>query len=159
MIFKCNAVDEGFLTSASLCFINEVILDATPDVVFTLFEDGNSWSKWFPGIKSVEWTSPKPFGVDTTRTVSLGSMDVHERFFIWEKNQRFTFYFTGTSLPFMKALCEDYVLEPVGENQTRFTYTVACEPIWLVRLGGSLVEKALGKTFSDAAQALQRYLS
>lgn len=158
MNIACTPVDESYLHTAPLRFVNEVILDATPDEVFAIFEDAASWPKWFKGIKHVEWTSPKPFGVGTTRTVTLDAMKVHEHFIIWENNQRFAFYFTGTGLPFVKSLCEDYQLEAVGENQTRFTYTVACEPVLFIKLTGPLAKFALGNMFKNAAESLRLYI-
>jgi hypothetical protein len=158
MKFECQEVSESFIKVAPMCFVNEVILDATPEDVFSLFEDESSWPKWFKGMKKVEWTSPKPFGEGTTRTVTLDVMRVYEHFFIWEQNKRFAFYFTGTSLPFVKALCEDYVLTPISEKQTKFTYTVACEPILLVRILGPLAKFALNKMFKDSTVSLQEYI-
>ncbi|MBL4865473.1 MAG: SRPBCC family protein [Pseudomonadales bacterium] len=158
MEFPCRAVEESFLTTAPMRFVNEVILDAPPEGVFRMFEDGDSWSKWIKGLKRVEWTSPKPFGVGTTRTVTLDVMSVKEYFFIWEQNKRFTFYFTSTSMPFVKALCEDYLLEPIGEGKTKFTYTVACEPSLPLKLSGPIGKYALRKLFKDATQALQGLL-
>ena len=158
MEFSCRAVDESFLASAPMRFVNEVVLDAPPEAVFRMFEDGDSWSKWIKGIKSVEWTSPKPFGVGTTRTVTLDAMKVKEYFFIWEQNKRFTFYFVSTGVPFVKALCEDYVLEPVGDGKTKFTYTVACEPSLPLKLSGPVGKFALGKMFKDATRDLQQLL-
>ena len=49
-------------------------------------------------------------------------------FFHWEENKRFAFYFTKTNLPFVKALVEDYLLDPIDNTMTRFTYAVEYEP-------------------------------
>ena len=43
-----------------------------------------SWPYWAVGIKKVEWTSPKPFRVGTTRTVTFADgTEVYERFIAW----------------------------------------------------------------------------
>ncbi|OUS30194.1 hypothetical protein A9Q99_06885 [Gammaproteobacteria bacterium 45_16_T64] len=158
MNIACKDVDESYLHSAPMRFVNEVILDATPEEVFAIFEDENSWPKWFKGIKHVEWTSPKPYSVGTTRTVTLDAMKVYEHFIIWEQNKRFAFYFTSTGLPFVKSLCEDYQLEAVGDSQTRFIYTVACDPILLIKMTGPLAKYALGNMFKNAAESLRLYI-
>lgn len=40
----------NFVNTASFQFINIVELNATPEKVFQVLCDGNSWCKWFPGI-------------------------------------------------------------------------------------------------------------
>ena len=39
--------------------------------LFAMFELGETWSEFFPVIRKVEWTSPRPFDVGTTRTVTI----------------------------------------------------------------------------------------
>ena len=58
----------------------EVNLDASPEAVFDIFADGESWPRWFKGIYRVDWTGPEPKGIGTTRTVKLTTMTVHEHF-------------------------------------------------------------------------------
>ena len=147
-----------FLDNAKEKVVNIVEIKASPEAIFSVFEDGHAWTEWFEGISAVEWTSPKPFGVGTTRTVSLGAMKVWEHFFIWEQNKRFSFYFTQTKFPFVKALVEDYQLEVIDENTTRFIYTVAYNPSLPLLLSGPLGKAALRKTFGRAAKSLVGYM-
>jgi len=49
----------------------ETTLDATPERVFEVFEDPESWPIWARAIQTVTWTSPKPFAVGTTRDVDI----------------------------------------------------------------------------------------
>jgi hypothetical protein len=158
MPFQCQEVNIDFLNTASEKVVNVVEIKASPEAIFEIFEDAHAWTEWFQGITGVEWTSPKPFGVGTTRTVDLGAMKVWEHFFIWEQNKRFSFYFTQTKLPFVKALVEDYQLEAIDENTTRFTYTVAYDPSLLLRLSGPVGKAALRKTFGRAAKSLVSYM-
>lgn len=76
------------------------------DVVWNALLDGETWTKWLP-ITKVEWTSPKPFKVGTTRTVWIGKQVVEEYFFAWEEGRRMAFRFDRTTLP-LKAGVEDY---------------------------------------------------
>jgi hypothetical protein len=78
-------------------FRHEVDLDATPAKVFAIFDDESSWPKWFHAIHKVEWTSPRPHGVDSTRTVTLATATIFEHFFRWEQDRRCSFYLTGAS--------------------------------------------------------------
>ena len=82
MRFPCHPVDASFFDTAPMRFIrNTVELAARPADVFAIFEDGESWPRWFHGIHKVVWTSDKPCGVGTTRTVWLTGVTVQERFF------------------------------------------------------------------------------
>jgi hypothetical protein len=158
MAFTCREENIRFLETAPEKVVNVVEVPATPEAIFKVFEDDKAWTEWFEGITHVDWTSPRPFGVGTTRTVSLGAMKVWEHFFIWEENKRFSFYFTQTKLPFVKALVEDYQLEAINESSTRFTYTVAYEPALPLKLAGPIGKSALRKTFGRAAKSLVTYM-
>ncbi len=85
---------------------------------------------WCRILDSVSWTSPRPFGVGTTRTVrSLrGASVLHERYFRWEEGRRHSFYAEEASAPLFRRLGEDYLVEPVSEASCRFTWTIAVEP-------------------------------
>jgi hypothetical protein len=53
--------------------------------LFAALEDGPSYSRWVPPIRGVTWTSPRPFGKGTTRTVNLvGGARIDEVFWAWE---------------------------------------------------------------------------
>jgi len=158
MRFLCRPVDLDFLHSAPVRFVNEVTINAVPHRVFEALEDPESWPKWFKEIVKVEWTSPKPFGVGATRTVTLKAMTAFEKFNVWETGKRFTFYFTKTSLPFANAFCEDYRLEDSGSGTTRFIYTVALEPRFLIRVAGPVGRFILGRMFQNGARSLAIYM-
>ena len=55
-------------------FRNEVEVDGDIATVFKILEDGAQWPLWYPKMKSVNWTSPDPKKVGTTRSVLLGSL-------------------------------------------------------------------------------------
>ena len=158
MKFSCRTVDLAFLDSAPIRFVNEVEINASPERVFEIFEDGESWPKWFRDIVKVEWTSSKPFGVGTTRTVTLKTMTVYEKFIAWDPGKRFTFYFTGTSLPIAHAFCEDYQLEALSNGRTKFTYIVAFEPRLLIKMSGPIGRWIFGNMFRTGAKSLAAFM-
>ena len=139
-------------------WVNVAEMNATPAQVFAHFEDGDAWPRFFKGIRQVTWTSPKPFGVGTTRTVVLDTLTVWEHFFRWEPGRRLSFYMTGISLPLVRRLAEDYLLEEISPGRTRFTYTVAAWPTPGARLVGPLLRWNFGKMFAAAARGLTRYV-
>jgi hypothetical protein len=158
MPFSCHPVEASFFDTAPMRFKNAVELDAQPAQVFAIFEDGESWPRWFAGMRKVEWTSNKPYGVGTTRTVWLTLGTVDEHFFRWEQDRRFSFYLTALSAPLVHALAEDYLLEELAPGKTWFTYSVAIEPHLALRMGGPIARTLLDSTFKKACKGLQSYV-
>jgi uncharacterized protein YndB with AHSA1/START domain len=159
MRFACQPVGLDFAARAPWRFEHVVELDAAPERVFDLFADGESWPKWFPGIRRVLWTSPEPKGVGTTRTVTLSTLTVFEYFLAWEPGRRFAFRFEGADRPVFRAGLEDYVLEPLPGGRTRFAYRVFLEPTWLVRLAGPLARANFDRTLAAGAAGLRAFLA
>ena len=69
-----------------------------PGMVWNALLDAQAWTQWLP-ITKVTWTSPKPFGPGTTRTVEVGPQVIEETFFAWEEGTRMAFRFERSSLP------------------------------------------------------------
>lgn len=106
---------------------------------------------WCRILEPVEWTSPKPYGVGTTRIVrSLKGLNVfHEEFFRWEEGRQKSFFVAKTSGPLFDRFAEDYLVEPRGDDACTFTWTIALEPKLLAK-PGTPVNKAILKTlFTD----------
>ena len=158
MSYQCRREEASFLENAPEIIINVVEVPASADAIFRVFEDAHAWTQWFKGINKVEWTSDKPYGPGTTRTVHVGPLVAWEHFFRWTHNEGFSFYFEKTNLPLFKALVEDYQLERIDDQLTRFTYTVAYEPNLLLRLSGAIGRRALRKNFGRAAKSLVKYM-
>ena len=150
MRFPCYPVDASFFDTAPMRFRNTVELAARPADVFAIFEDSRHTQE--------VWTSDKPYGVRTTRTVWLTGVTVQERFFRWELDRRFSFYLTGHSMPLAHALAEDYLLDEVAAGKTRFTYSVAIEPRLALRLGGPITQTYFGSRFWNGCKGLQSYV-
>jgi hypothetical protein len=102
-------------------------------------------------LSSVVWTSPRPFGVGTTRTTRTvgGASVLKEYYFRWEEGRRKSFYVTESNLPLFPRFAEDYLVEPSGETSCRFTWTVAIEPRAFLRPAGPVNRLLLGTLFRD----------
>ena len=82
--FEMQKVDLSYFETAPYLFRSTVTIRCTPQQLFAGFEDADSWPAWAMPITNVEWTSPKPFGVGTTRSVTmLGNLIGHEEFLLW----------------------------------------------------------------------------
>ncbi len=90
-------------------------IEAPADALFRCLEDGPAWKEWLN--IDVEWTSPTPFGIGTTRTVTKSGMRIDEYFLVWEPGRRMNFRFDPVA-----AFAEDYLIEPLGPD--------SCELIW-----------------------------
>ena len=109
---------------------------------------------WCRILDDVSWTSPRPFGVGTTREVKAlaGTDKLREHYFLWEEGRRHCFYVVETTAPIVKSLAEDYLVEPRGEDSCRFTWTIAARPSPLGRPGGPVNRAILKTLFTDTAR-------
>ena len=137
----------------------ETVLDATPERIFDVFEDPESWPVWAGAITKVVWTSPKPFEVGTTRDVHLrGGLVAHERFFIWERNRKMAFYFVGTNKSAVVSLAEYYELEPLEDGKTRFVWRIAFVSKPIMRLLSPLMRPLVRLLTRRIVKGLEQYV-
>jgi hypothetical protein len=107
----------------------------------------------------VNWTSPRPFGVGTTReVVAPGGSTMRERYFRWDEGNSHAFYVYESKLPIFKRFAEDYVVEPDGA-ETLFTWTVAIEPKNTFRLPLKVLAPVLRAGFGQIPSGGQRYFA
>lgn len=124
----CTKVGLEFLEQADNVFKAEEIIRATPEQIFEVFEHAEAWTVWAMPIQKVEWTSPKPFGVGTTRTVSMmGDLAGYEEFIAWERGKRMAFTFVGCSQDTVESFLEDYRVTDLGDGTCRAEWYMALE--------------------------------
>jgi hypothetical protein len=147
--FSVQPADEAFLGGAPFR-MSEAFEIAQPAA--------NVWAEltaerplaWCRILRDVRWTSPRPFGVGTTRTVrSLAGVLLRERYFRWEEGSRHSFEVTQTTAPLFRRLAEDYFVEPLSDTSCRFTWTIAIEPRAGAQMLDSVNRLLLGTLFSD----------
>ena len=103
---SCKKVGLSYLTQAKHRFYAVEVIKATPDQIFDAFEDPYSWTVWATPIQNVEWTSPKPFQLGTTRTVSMsGGIVGYEEFIAWERGKQYGILFYRYEPEFDRVLC------------------------------------------------------
>jgi uncharacterized protein YndB with AHSA1/START domain len=124
-----GGVDASFTESAPYRFTNSVDLAISPEQVFEVLADAESWPHWASVITNVTWTSAEPRGVGTTRTVDMrGGIVGDEEYLIWEPFSRMTFRFNNCSTKAVAAFAEDYRVEATPGG-CRLTWTLAQKPL------------------------------
>jgi carbon monoxide dehydrogenase subunit G len=127
--YACRPVDDSFVDTAPVRLVNTVTVRASPEQIWAALEDASAWPRWATVIKNVEWTSPKPFGIGTTRTVTMtGKMTGFEEFIAWDPYRRMGFRFNEASMNGVSAFAERYTLEPVSPETTQVTWVMAMAP-------------------------------
>jgi hypothetical protein len=165
-MFGCEHVDLSFIDTAPFRFRNSVDLAITPEQLFEVFADAESWPRWATVITKVTWTSPEPRGVGTTRTVHMrGGIVGNEEFLAWEPFTHMAFRFNECSTRAVAAFAEDYRVEVIPGG-CRLTWTMAQKPAGPARpamfVVGPLLDLALRRflsnlrSYTDARAAQQR---
>ena len=151
--------DDGFFTSAPHVFRYQKRFAAPPHEVWESLTSDISIAAWGPAIKEVTWTSPRPFGVGTTRdVVAPGGSTMRERYFRWDEGRSHAFYVYESKLPIFKRFAEDYVVEPDGA-ETLFTWTLAIEPKDAFKLPLKVLAPVLKAGFGQIPSGGQRYFA
>ena len=126
--YPCRHVGLEFFDEAKFTFTNSVLVKAKPERLWACLEDASAWPRWADPITNVEWTSPKPFDLGTTRTVSMtGGMTGFEEFIGWETNKLMSFRFNDCNMNTVEAFAERYILTEEGEF-TRIEWVMAMNP-------------------------------
>lgn len=150
--FKTEPVDESFFETAPVRLVEtyEVKRPASEVWAELTAEHPLAWCRII-GANGINWTSDRPFGVGTTRTVSAlkGAKKFREHFFIWEEGRRQAFYVVEASAPLVKRFAEDYVVEPTSETSCKFTWTIAYEPSAIGKPGDAVNKRLLKSLFAD----------
>lgn len=155
--YDCERVTDEFVDAAPARYVNSVVVDATPAEIWTALEDAAAWPRWATPIKNVEWTSPAPFGVGTTRTVTMiGRMIVDEEFIAWEPGSRLAFRFNTASMNGVRAFAERYTLEPVTPTSTKVTWTMAMAPRGVSRVIVPMTQPLMRRGFGRMLRAFKR---
>ena len=127
--YICEKVDDTWIDSAPVRLVNAVDIAAEPAQIWTALEDADAWPRWATVITDVEWTSPQPFGVGTTRTVTMrGGMVGDEEFISWEPYRRMGFRFNEASMDGVRAFAERYTLDARPDGHTRVEWVMAMAP-------------------------------
>ena len=152
-------IDLAWIKSTKFSFTATSELNCSPDQLFDIFEDAHAWTVWAPSIKKVEWTSPQPFGVGTTRTVYLpGGMEGYEEFIAWQRGQRMAFKFTHCNKKSTRAFGEDYIVTDLGNGRCHLEWTMAMAPAGFSRVVLTLIKPFMARAVQKMLNNLAQYV-
>ena len=159
-MYACERVDLSFTENAPFRFRNSVDLTITPEQLFEVLADAESWPRWAPVITKVTWTSPEPRGVGTTRVVEmrggLRPLVGDEEFIAWEPFRHMAFRFNECSTRSVAAFAEDYRVEVIPGG-CRLTWTMAQKPAGPARLAMFVVGPLLNLGLRRFLRNLRSY--
>lgn len=125
--FRLSPSDDTFLDTAPHRYTHIVDIPAPGRQVWDTLAADDALVSWSPVITAATWTSPRPFGIGTTREVTLGGfLRLQERFYRWDEGARMTFTVDAASVPGLKRFAEDITLLPLATG-TRIIWTFAIE--------------------------------
>ncbi len=126
--YACDKVADEWIDTAPVRLVNRVVVDASPERIWAALEDADMWPRWATVITHVEWTSERPFGVGTTRTVTMrGGMTGYEEFIAWDPHRRMSFRFNEASMNGVRAFAERYTIDP-APGGTSVEWVMAMQP-------------------------------
>ncbi|OZG26200.1 MxaD family protein [Williamsia sp. 1138] len=135
--YALESFDLDFFDTAPVTHKFSVNLPVSPERAWAELTRQNTLD-WCRLIKAINFTSPAPYGVGTTRSAQLapGYARLSERFFCWDEDpqaQRYrnAFYVEQANVPGLRRFGELSEIEP-AERGCRFTWSFAIE------LGGPL---------------------
>lgn len=156
--YQCERVELDFIDRAPFRFVSTVDLAITAEQLFEVLSDETSWPHWATVITNVEWTSPEPRGVGTTRTVTMrGHIVGDEEFLAWEPFSRMAFRFNTSTSNAISAFAEDYRVVETDDG-CHLTWVMAMKPSGLAgRLGMTMGRPVMAWLFQRFLHNLRRY--
>jgi hypothetical protein len=157
--YPLEPADDDFIATAPHVFHYQRRFAAPPDKVWESLCSDASLAAWSPLIKDVTWTTPRPFGVGTTRDVqSPGGSTMRERYFRWDEGHSHAFYVYESSIPLFRRFAENYVVEPDGDG-TLFTWVVALESKGALKLPVKVIAPVIKAGFGRIPAGGQSYFA
>lgn len=150
---RLRAVGADFLDTAPVRFAFTAVIAAPVEEVYrALAEDTASWARWFPLVSAAE---PVPGG----RVVVLaGGSRFQETVLVADRPSRYAYRADTVNRPGMRALAEDWRLEPVADGSL-VRWSVAADPWPAARPLLALARPVLRSAFRRAMLRLDRRIA
>ena len=118
---------DDFLQRAPFRYVSTVEARVPAESMWTVLTADDTLVSWSPLVTGLRWTGTRPFGAGTTREVTLlRILSARERYFRWEEGHRMSFSAVAVSVPGLRRLAEDWVVEGTAAG-SRLVWTLALE--------------------------------
>jgi Polyketide cyclase / dehydrase and lipid transport len=157
--YPLEPADDDFIASAAHIFRYQKRFAAPPEKVWESLCSDASLTGWSSSLRDLVWTSPRPFGVGTTREVQpLAGPRVRERYYRWDEGRSHAFYVYEATMPLFRRFAEDYIVEPDGDGSL-FTWVVAVEPKRALALPFKAIAPVMKAGFGRIPSDGQKYFA
>ena len=107
----------------------------------------------------VEYLTSEPHSVGSERVVRTKTMNVHERFTVYEPAKRWTFYLKRATLPLTSRFMEDYHLSPLDGGRCRLEWRVHYKTRRWIRPLAPLIRPIFARMFRVGIENLETWLT
>lgn len=142
-----------WITSAPIAIEAHAESTASPDAVFAVLADHETWPEWFPAVKSVTVIGAAS-GVGARRRVVVPGLTVDEEFIAWEPGVRWSFTGLAAKPGVLRSLVEDCRLSPLDSGGTAISYTMYLDPPKALVPVMRLAAKQIRRNNTKAMEAL-----
>ena len=118
-----SPVPLSFFESAPVHVTSHRLVKGAAADIGARFDDARFWVDGL-GLRSLVWTSPRPHGAHTTRTVEVGPIRVDEQFLAWQPT-RVAFRLDTLNAPLVEAFAEDWCAVDAAPGHSVVRWTVA----------------------------------
>ncbi len=156
-MYPLDPAGEDLLRRAKAHSVAEREFPVPAEHLFGLLEEGPTWCNFFPVIRKVEWTSPKPFREGTTRTVTvIGGVLLDEVFWSWKPGTRMGFAITAASNQMLKGLVELYDVLPIDDRHCKLRWEMGMELAGRASVAEARMPSSLQRTQNWCMKRLER---
>jgi hypothetical protein len=156
-MYPLDPAGDDLLRRARAHSVAEREIPVSAEHLFSTLEVGETWRRFFPVIRKVEWTSPEPFSVGTTRTVTVvGGVRLDEVFWAWKPGSQMGFAITAASNRALKGLVELYDIVPIDDQRCRLRWEMGMELNGAMRVAEPSMPSSLLRTQTWCLKRLER---
>lgn len=149
----------SFYETAPFRIVAKTEINASPEKVFATLRDADQWPKWLPAIQSVEWTSPKPIAVGSTRRIhTRHGRKIEEQCIRWTPGRRASFMIQRASMSRLLKAGTDFELKPTAKG-CEVRWTIAIQPRgfmaqvgYFLRPGARVAVRAMLRRFKKTVE-------
>lgn len=156
MWFKMEKVGIEFADQAKQKHIVEKETTLPMETVWDAFVTPESWSNWFPGVRSASHGDDQPpYGVGTFRESNVNGFLWHETICVWEEHKRWGYSVDKATFPISTAQVEITEFEKTASG-TKVRWTIALNPRFYMRIPARMLPREMDKLLTRALKNLER---